>query len=129
MKNKLCACFIGLALLAGVHQSRGQASIISSTNATPAGMALIPAGTFTKGDTWDGPTDAIPTNIYVSDFYRDTNLVSYSQPTAAPPPATAATSLAFGVSGGFWESWWNSERQPNERTAFHHNRRPGEAQG
>ncbi len=85
MKNKLCACFIGLALLAGVHQLRGQAPVIRSTNSTPAGMALIPAGTFTKGDTWDGPTDAIPTNIYVSDFYRDTNLVSYSQPTAAPP--------------------------------------------
>jgi len=43
------------------------------------GMALIPAGTFTIGDTLDGETDAIPTNVHVSAFYMDTNLVSYSQ--------------------------------------------------
>jgi formylglycine-generating enzyme required for sulfatase activity len=42
-------------------------------------MALIPAGWFTMGDTLDGETDAIPTNVYVSAFYMDTNLVSYSQ--------------------------------------------------
>jgi formylglycine-generating enzyme required for sulfatase activity len=42
-------------------------------------MALIPVGLFTMGDTLDGDTDAIPTNIYVSSFYMDTNLVSYSQ--------------------------------------------------
>jgi formylglycine-generating enzyme required for sulfatase activity len=42
-------------------------------------MALIPAGAFTMGDTLDGESDAIPTNIYVSAFYMDTNLVSYSQ--------------------------------------------------
>ena len=45
----------------------------------PAGMALIPAGTFTMGDTLDGESDAIPTNIYVSAFYIDVNLVSWSQ--------------------------------------------------
>ncbi len=43
------------------------------------GMALIPAGTFTMGDTLDGLSDAIPTNVYVSAFYMDTNLVSFSQ--------------------------------------------------
>jgi formylglycine-generating enzyme required for sulfatase activity len=43
----------------------------------PAGMAWIPAGSFTMGDTLDGESDAIPTNIYVSAFYMDTNLVSY----------------------------------------------------
>jgi formylglycine-generating enzyme required for sulfatase activity len=44
------------------------------------GMALIPAGPFTMGDTLDGESDAVPpTNIYVSAFYMDTNLVSYSQ--------------------------------------------------
>ena len=42
-------------------------------------MALIPAGSFTMGDTLDGESDAIPTNIYVSAFYMDMNLVSYSQ--------------------------------------------------
>jgi formylglycine-generating enzyme required for sulfatase activity len=46
---------------------------------TPAGMALIPAGSFTMGDTLDGETDAIPTNVYVSAFYMDTNLVSSNQ--------------------------------------------------
>jgi formylglycine-generating enzyme required for sulfatase activity len=44
----------------------------------PSGMALIPAGTFTMGDTLDGESDAIPTNVFVSAFYMDTNLVSYS---------------------------------------------------
>jgi formylglycine-generating enzyme required for sulfatase activity len=46
---------------------------------TADGMALIPAGPFTMGDALDGETDAVPTNIYVSAFYMDTNLVSYSQ--------------------------------------------------
>jgi formylglycine-generating enzyme required for sulfatase activity len=44
---------------------------------TPAGMALIPAGWFTMGDTLDGRSDAIPTNIYVSAFVMDVNLVNY----------------------------------------------------
>ena len=43
----------------------------------PTGMVLIPAGSFQIGDTLDGEGDAIPTNIYVSGFYMDTNLVSY----------------------------------------------------
>jgi formylglycine-generating enzyme required for sulfatase activity len=53
-----------------------------TTNLPPTttnGMALIPAGAFTMGDTLDGESDAIPANIYVSAFYMDTNLVSYSQ--------------------------------------------------
>ena len=45
----------------------------------PTGMALIPAGSFTMGDTLDGESDAVPTNVYVSAFYMDENLVSYSQ--------------------------------------------------
>jgi len=46
----------------------------------PAGMAFIPAGSFTMGDTLDGESDAIPvTNVFVSGFYMDMNLVSYSQ--------------------------------------------------
>src|ERR1039457_4116900 len=47
--------------------------------AIPPGMALIPAGSFTIGDTLDGESDAIPTNAYVSAFYMDTNLVSSNQ--------------------------------------------------
>ena len=34
----------------------------------PSGMALIPAGTFTIGDTLDGINDATPTNVTVSAF-------------------------------------------------------------
>jgi formylglycine-generating enzyme required for sulfatase activity len=44
---------------------------------TPAGMALIPAGWFTMGDTLDGNANAIPTNVYVSAFVMDVNLVNY----------------------------------------------------
>jgi len=57
--------------------------VAQGTNAAPTttsdGMALIPAGAFTMGDTQDGESDAIPTNVYVSAFYMDTNLVSHSQ--------------------------------------------------
>jgi len=56
---------------------------VAQTNSTPTttadGMALIPAGSFTMGDTLDGAADATPTNIYVSAFYMDTNLVQLSQ--------------------------------------------------
>ena len=48
-------------------------------SAGPAGMALIPAGVFTMGDTLDGETNALPTNVFVSAFYMDVNEVSYSQ--------------------------------------------------
>src|ERR1035441_8446523 len=43
---------------------------------TADGEALIPANSFTMGDTLNG---TIPTNVYVSAFYMDTNLVSYSK--------------------------------------------------
>ena len=46
----------------------------------PASMALIPAGSFTMGDTLDGESDAIPTaTVNVSAFYMDVNLVNLSQ--------------------------------------------------
>lgn len=45
----------------------------------PSGMVLIPAGTFTMGDTLDGESNAKPTNVMVSAFYMDVNLVTYSQ--------------------------------------------------
>ena len=35
---------------------------------TPSGMVLIPAGSFTMGDTLDGDANALPTNVYVSAF-------------------------------------------------------------
>src|ERR1035438_8524776 len=55
---------------------------------TADGMAFIPAGSFTMGDTLDNgapDNDNIPpTNVYVSAFYMDTNLVSLSQWQGAP---------------------------------------------
>jgi formylglycine-generating enzyme required for sulfatase activity len=46
----------------------------------PPGLALIPAGAFTMGDTLDGESDAMPTvSVTLSDFYVDINLVTYSQ--------------------------------------------------
>jgi formylglycine-generating enzyme required for sulfatase activity len=45
----------------------------------PAGMMLIPAGSFTMGDTLDGETNAAALTVYVSGVYMDTNLISYSQ--------------------------------------------------
>jgi formylglycine-generating enzyme len=48
-------------------------------SAVPAGMALIPAGAFTMGDTLDGLGDAVPITVTVSGFYMDVDLVSLSQ--------------------------------------------------
>ena len=66
----------------------GYFRLLQSTN--PTGMVLIPAGSFTIGNyivnnfydtvTNDpGITDANPTNVYVSAFYMDVNLVSSNQ--------------------------------------------------
>ena len=47
----------------------------------PAGMTLIPAGSFTMGNSIGDSdiTDADPTVVYVSAFYMDVNLVSSNQ--------------------------------------------------
>ena len=52
-----------------------------SPPAIPSGMALIPAGAFTMGNSIGDSdiTDANPISVTVSAFYMDTNLVSYSQ--------------------------------------------------
>jgi formylglycine-generating enzyme required for sulfatase activity len=48
--------------------------------AIPSGMALIPAGAFTMGDSLDNIRNATPPiSVTVSAFYMDTNLVSYRQ--------------------------------------------------
>jgi formylglycine-generating enzyme required for sulfatase activity len=58
----------------------GLTNVTATALATPQGMALIPAGLFTMGDSLDGEGDATPTtNITVSAFYMDINLVSYAQ--------------------------------------------------
>jgi formylglycine-generating enzyme required for sulfatase activity len=53
--------------------------LIQIPTTTADGMALIPAGIFTMGDILDEDTGEIPTNIYVSAFYMDVNLVTYGQ--------------------------------------------------
>jgi prepilin-type N-terminal cleavage/methylation domain-containing protein len=77
-----------VAVLPGNWVDYVQLPVTSSINTNfifsfnpPAGMTFIPAGIFTMGNsTGDSDiTDAIPTNIYVSGFYMDVNLVSYSQ--------------------------------------------------
>ena len=50
-----------------------------TNSAPPPNMVLIPAGSFTMGDTLDSEGDAIPITVTVSVFYMDINLVSYSQ--------------------------------------------------
>jgi|SRR5208282_2422978 len=60
----------------------GYFRLLALTNTTPAGMALIPAGSFTMGNSIgdsDIGADANPISVYVSAFYMDVNLVSYSQ--------------------------------------------------
>jgi len=69
---------------------------------TPAGMALIPAGWFTMGDTLDGESDAIPTKVYVSAFVMDVNLVTYGLWTNVYAYATSHNYnfLDTGANGG-----------------------------
>ena len=57
----------------------GLTNVTATALATPQGMALIPAGLFTMGDSLDGQSYATPTNITVSAFYMDNNLVTYAQ--------------------------------------------------
>jgi sulfatase modifying factor 1 len=57
----------------------GDTNFTTALAGPPAGMVLIPGGSFIIGDTLDGESDAIPTNVNVSAFYMDTNLVSLSQ--------------------------------------------------
>ena len=68
-RNKLYLQCFALAAFCGACSSYAQ----------PAGMTLIPAGSFEIGDPLDGESDAVLTNVYVSAFYMDTNLVSFGQ--------------------------------------------------
>ena len=71
----------------------------------PAGMVLIPAGLFTIGNTvGDGDSrvaDAIPTNVYVSAFYMDVNLVSSN---------LWATVYNYAIGKGYtFENYWTAK--------------------
>lgn len=63
--------------LMGAAVSNASPALFFSLHVPPPGMVYIPAGTFVMGDTVDGEGDAIPTNIYVSAFDMDTNLVTF----------------------------------------------------
>jgi formylglycine-generating enzyme required for sulfatase activity len=68
---------------------------------SPCGMALIPTGSFTIGDTLDRESDAVPTNVYVSAFYMETNLVTWSEWLSA---YAYATNHGYGIdNGGYGE--------------------------
>lgn len=71
-----------------------------STN-PPGGMALIPAGSFIMGNSIGDSdiTDAPPTMIYVSGFYMDTNLVTYSLWQTVYNAAIAFDGYSFSDSG------------------------------
>jgi formylglycine-generating enzyme required for sulfatase activity len=89
----------------------------------PPGMALIPAGTFTIGDTLDGEKDAISTNVYVSAFYMDMNLVSYAQWQSTYSYATNQ-GYEFDDAGGgkdsnhpvYEVSWYDALKWSNARS-------------
>ena len=69
----------------------------------PAAMALIPAGWFSIGDALDDEGDAMPTtNVYVSAFFMDVNLVNYGLWTNVYAYATNRhyNIVNAGVSGG-----------------------------
>ena len=59
----------------------GLTNVTAASLSIPPGMALIPAGAFTMGNSIGDSdiTDANPTNVTVSAFYMDVNLMSYSQ--------------------------------------------------
>ena len=70
--------------------------------AVPGDMALIPAGWFTMGDPVDHTGDASPTNIYVSAFFMDVNLVNYGLWTSVYAYATnQGYSFANAGEGGY----------------------------
>jgi hypothetical protein len=70
----------GGAGLSNIPASSVTGVIAPSQIATPPpGMAYIPAGAFTLGDPFGGLGDALATNVTLSGFYMDVNLVTLSQ--------------------------------------------------
>jgi formylglycine-generating enzyme required for sulfatase activity len=95
MKTKLRIFCAGLALLAGVHSAFAQVTNL------PVGMVLIPAGWFLMGNSIGDSdiTDANPTNVHVSAFFMDTNLVDLSVWQAVYTYATTLKGYSFDSVG------------------------------
>jgi formylglycine-generating enzyme required for sulfatase activity len=81
---------VGYAMAAGVSNGLAAGATVPATAITgtipssqvapaPQGMVLIPAGTFTMGDSLDGDTNAVPISTTVSAFYMDVTEVTLSQ--------------------------------------------------
>jgi formylglycine-generating enzyme required for sulfatase activity len=63
----------------GHFSSNVRFRVTADDQVAPSGMVLIPAGSFQMGDTLDGESDALPLHVvYVSAFYMDANLASYT---------------------------------------------------
>ena len=82
--GNLASGTVPLARLSGITSNQLDAAtwqfLVSLASGVPVGMVLIPGGSFTMGDTLDGDTDAKPvTNVFISPFYMDVNLVTWSQ--------------------------------------------------
>ncbi|MEI6568605.1 MAG: SUMF1/EgtB/PvdO family nonheme iron enzyme [Verrucomicrobiota bacterium] len=76
---------IPLSNLSGITSNQVDAAtwqfLVNIASGLPAGMVLIPyGGPFTMGDTLDGLSDAKSvTNVLISPFYMDANLVTWAQ--------------------------------------------------
>ena len=82
--GNLASGTVPLARLSGITSNQLDAAtwqfLVSLASGVPVGMVLIPGGSFTMGDTLNGLTDAKPvTNVFISPFYMDVNLVTWSQ--------------------------------------------------
>jgi len=96
----------------------------------PKNMVLIPAGSFTMGDTLDGVGNAVPISVTVSAFYMDVNEVSYSQWTNVYAYATNhgyrfftnTTWRVYQAAGKAWNhpvqkvNWYDSVKWCNARS-------------
>ena len=80
-------------------------SVTTNLIIAPAGMALIPAGSFTMGDTLDGESDATPVTANLSAYYMDTNLVSYSKWQSA---------YVYAINHGYGFDHAGSGKAPNQ---------------
>jgi formylglycine-generating enzyme required for sulfatase activity len=91
----------------------------------PAGMVMIPAGSFTMGDTIDGGNPA-RTNIYLSTFYLDATLVAYGLWTPVYAYATNhgfafATNSAPGKGTNYpmdFQDWYDDVKWCNARSLY-----------
>jgi formylglycine-generating enzyme required for sulfatase activity len=71
--------FVDVSMASGSRRFYRVTALTNITSPPPSGMVLIPAGSFTMGNTLEDDYTAIPISVDVSAFYMDTNLVSYSQ--------------------------------------------------